>query len=645
MHLLTLDFESFWSQTHSLSKMSPIEYVMHPETEIISCSAKVNDGEILVVFGEDDVHRLLTECSIDGSLAIAHNMSMFDSMIVAWRLKLKPRMWGCTLAMARPLHGRTPVGLSLAKLVRHYDIGTKDSSALTNTKGKHLADFTPSEIAAMRVYNRDDTEQCYKLFGKLRPHTSNRELWTIDSSIRMLVDDVFELDTPLLQVALKREQAKKRKTLLALADQLGIEPSESDEATAQGVKDELMSAPKFAALLKSLAVDVPLKPSPKDPDKWIPALAKTDPAFTELLEHDNEIVAAAAAARLEMKSTLLESRIQAFLATGAVRGGRLPIPTKYAGAHTYRDSGELYNALNLPRIDRDKNHRVVPKLTNSLRLSLRAPKGKVVIVADLSGIEMRINHTLWRVGYSTALWKNDPTADIYKPTAASYYGISEDQVDKQQRQYGKTLQLACGFQCGPGSFKDFARKFGITLTDDEATAGVYAWRNMTPEIADRDNGGWARCQRALDYILAGKEVNIDPWGLTHTCRQGVVLPDGNLIRYPDLRHVVDERNGRTAYKYGQGRHTNFIYGGKEDENIVQALGRVILMDNVREFWRRTGLWTALRVYDEAVYVVDEGVAQALLDELLQIMRTSPKWWPELVVWSEGDMAEAYGLAK
>lgn len=651
MHLLTLDFETYYSQEHSLSKMSPIEYVMHPDTEIISCAAKVNDGESIVVFGEDETHRLLTECEVDDSLAVAHNMCMFDSMLLAWRLKLRPRMWGCTLSMARPHFGRVLPKLSLDALDRHFGgAGKEHAQALVNAKGKHLADFTPAEIAHMRVYNRSDCEKHYRLFKILRPMTSNREMWTIDSNIRMLVDDVFILDQSLLEAALVREQRKKRKTLIALADKLwpGREIGEdvSETLLADQVKSELMSAPKFSRLLESRGVEVPMKPSPKDEDRMIPALAKTDPGLTELLEHEDEVVAAATAARLQMKSTLLETRIESFLRTGAVRAGRLPIPAKYWGAHTGRDSGELYNALNMPRIVRDKDDKIVPKLTNALRLSLRAPKGKVVIVADLSGIEMRVNHFLWKVKYSTQRWQRDPTADIYKPTAAHYYGIDETEVSKAQRQFGKVLQLACGFQVGPPKFKAFAwGQFRLEISDDEARDGVYGWRDMTPEIADRYEGGWAKCQRALDHIIAGQEVDIDPWGLVHTCKEGIVLPDGNLLRYPDLRQVVDDKTGRTAYKYGRGRHTTYIYGGKEDENIVQGLARIILMDNVREFWRRTGLWTALRVYDEAVYVVDEKHAEGLLRELLSIMRTPPKWWRELVVWSEGDSAEAYGLAK
>ncbi len=38
-------------------------------------------------------------------------------------------------------------------------------------------------------------------------------------------------------------------------------------------------------------------------------------------------------------------------------------------------------------------------------------------------------------------------------------------------------------------------------------------------------------------------------------------------------------------------------------------------------------------------------AEELLDLLQGIMRTPPKWWPELVVWSEGSSAYTYGDAK
>jgi hypothetical protein len=46
-----------------------------------------------------------------------------------------------------------------------------------------------------------------------------------------------------------------------------------------------------------------------------------------------------------------------------------------------------------------------------------------------------------------------------------------------------------------------------------------------------------------------------------------------------------------------------------------------------------------------VYVVQNYKAQQMLDTLQCVMRTPPLWWPELVVWSEGDIAQTYGAAK
>jgi len=51
------------------------------------------------------------------------------------------------------------------------------------------------------------------------------------------------------------------------------------------------------------------------------------------------------------------------------------------------------------------------------------------------------------------------------------------------------------------------------------------------------------------------------------------------------------------------------------------------------------------VHDELVYVVPEDEAELMLDIVQEVMRTPPTWWPELVTWSEGDIADTYGDAK
>lgn len=433
MKLIVGDFETFWSQTHSLSKMSPIDYVMHPDTEVISLSLKVDDAPTQVWFGEEAIREHLQAQDWSDVMLVAHNMSAFDAMVFAWRFNVQPKVWGCTLAMARPIHSKT-TGNSLAKLVEYYKLGVKDNTALLNTKGRHLKDFTAEEVDAMRIYNRDDTDQCHALFKVLLKHYNSAELWQIDATIRMLVEPKFMLSRQVLNKALSDVRIQKQQALEAMGRILYAEAYDDVEDVEEGVRSMLASTPRFKLLLESLGIDVPTKQSPTDPEKRIPALSKTDEEFLALQEHEDPVVALAASTRLDVKSTILQTRLESFLATGKALRGRLPIPLHYCGADTTgRWSGFMYNPQNLPRIDPSK-----PKLSDALRKSMIAPPGYKVVVADLSGIELRVNHFLWKVPTSMALYKTSPDkADLYKDFAAKLYNIPEAGVSKAQRQMGK----------------------------------------------------------------------------------------------------------------------------------------------------------------------------------------------------------------
>lgn len=638
MKIATVDLETYWSVGHSLSKMSPIAYCMHPDTEIISCAFKFDDGPTEVVFGEADVIAYASKIDWSEYWVIGHNLSGFDAMILSWRMNIKPMMWGCTLAMSRPIHAKNAGG-SLARLVEHYNLGVKDQSALVATKGKHLCDFTEQEIADMKVYNAADVDQCYALFKKLVPQTRKAEVKLIDMTIRMLVEPQFDADVDLLYKTLKEEEIRKRNALLEAAKAMDVhDPLISEEENLAEILKVLSSAAKFAKFLQSLGVEVPTKVSPTT-GKEIPALAKTDEDFIALQEHDNPVVATAAAARLDAKSTILQTRIQAFIdAASAHPQAKVPIPLKYYGADTTgRWSGWGYNPQNLPRVNPYN-----PRPSDALRRSLIAPAGKKVVVADLSGIELRVNHFLWKVPSSMAMFQADPEkADLYKDFASKLYDIPFDEVSKEQRQVGKVAHLGLGFGAGYKTFQKVAKLMGgVDITEEESEDIVNKWRDSYYEITS----GWRTCHAVLPTIMRGATGNaVDPWGMVTPCPEGLKTPKG-YIRYPDLR---TERNddGRMEFVYGHGRNKARIYAGKIDENIVQHLARCVIADNALEVWRKTGHNPALTVHDELVYVVDEDEAESVLDIVQQIMRTPPEWWPELVTWSEGDIADTYGDAK
>jgi len=640
-----VDFETYWSQTHSLTKIHPVEYVMHPETEIQSVAVQVNGDQPFVIFGEENIREWADATDFSDAMLIGHNMSGFDAMICAWRFGMKPKAWGCTLAMARALGYAKTVGGSLKKVAADLGVGQKLDLEATNTKGKKLKDFTPEELKAMEEYNIVDTELCAGIFDRLAPQLGQRELRLIDITIRMLVEPQFELDIGLLEHTLTDIQEAQRKVLLDVAEEIADEPIElmTEDERVEIAKKILASAPKFAKYLKAKGVEVPTKQSPSNPEKLIPALAKTDEAFLALQEHEDFDVAAAASARLNVKSTILESRIQQFIACGNAADGKMPVALNYYGADTTgRWSGTMkMNQQNLPRINPYK-----PRPSDSLRKSLRAPDGYKVVVADLSGIELRVNHFLWKEPSSMALFQADPEkADLYKDFASNLYNKPIEEVTKQERQVGKVAHLGLGFGAGAKTFQNVAKLMGgVDLSEQESGEVVAKWRGKYGRIAS----GWRTCHDSLANIYYRHYgVNIDPWGLCQTAEGGIKTPLG-MIRYPHLREELNEETKRSEWMYGENRRKARIYAGKVTENIVQHLAREVISDHMLKV-TRTPLGKmyppALTVHDELVYVVRNEHAQEMLDLVQEIMRGGVTWWPELVTWSEGDIADTYGDAK
>lgn len=646
MQVVTLDYETFYDVGHSLTNMSPIEYVMHPDTDILSVAIKINNEPTQVYFG-DEIAPAQDAIDWSNSIVVGHNMSGFDSLIMSYRYGINPKMWACTQAMARPFYTKTSAswvddygnmvtreGVSLAKLAAELGLPAKGSLEKTNTKGKRLKEFTAEEIELMREYNKLDTEICYMLFKHLIQKTPPRELKILDMTIRMLTEPAFELNTKLLKDTLKEEQARKQLMLLDIATMIGVyKPGMTDEEAAEAARKTLASASKFSELLRSYDVEVPMKPSPTNPDKQTPALAKTDQAFIDLQNHPEPMIAAAAQARLGVKSTILESRIGQFL--NCMVGDKLPIFLNYYGADTtgrWGGGGNL-NQQNLPRIG--KEH----KPTDALRKSLRAPKGYKVVVADLSGIELRINHFLWKVPSSMALYQANPEkADLYVDFASTLYNVKPEDVSKEQRQIGKIAHLGLGFGAGAATFKQVAKIMGgVEMSDIDAQEVVQKWRDTYTEIQQ----GWRTCHAALDAIVAGKREQIDPWGLCWTDPEGIKTPQG-MIRYPSLRQEINEAQ-KTEWVYGHGRNKARIYAGKIDENIVQHLAREVIADIMLKVKKRYKI--VLTVHDEVCILVPEAEAEEALKFMLDIMKEPTEWWPELVKSAEGAYGDTYGDCK
>jgi DNA polymerase I-like protein with 3'-5' exonuclease and polymerase domains len=626
--IVTLDFETYYDKDYSLSKITTEQYIRHRDFEVIGVAAKINDGPTEWFSGPAmQTKKFLEQFDIPNSYLLAHNMA-FDGAILAWKFCLKPRYYLDTLSMARPITGLT-IGGSLAALAKKFCLGEKGTEVV-NALGKRRADFTAEDLARYGEYCKNDVEITYTLYQILRQFSTPKEQYIIDLMIRMYTDPVLKLDRDLLLEHLQNVQVKKEKLMAMIDAAIG--------------RDELMSNDKFAEVLRKLGVEPPVKVSLRT-NKLAYAFSKTDQEFKDLLEHDDPRVQAVVSARLGVKSTLEETRTESFI--GIADRGPLPIMLNYYGAHTGRASGgDKMNLQNLPR-------------GGTLRKAIRAPKGHAVVAVDSSQIEARV--VGWLAGQNDLVEDFRNGVDIYSKFATNVYGRpvnrKRKEIDPQTgKEYfpdfvagfvGKTCILGLGYGMGKDKFKATLKigqpGLSLDIEIEEAERIVNLYRDTYPNIVEL----WSAAGKSLDKMVRGYDYEFGT-GVTLKCSQdGIILPNGMLVRYPNLTKA---ENG---YTYDTRKGKIKIYGGKIVENVVQALARIVVFDQMakidQELRRRDTLEqrskVVLTVHDEVVAVVPEKDAEQTLAFMSEVMSTPPKWAAGLPVACEGDFALTYGDCK
>lgn len=415
MDIYTIDFETYYDRDYSLSKITTEKYVRDERFEAILVGIKKNKGPVKWV-PKPLIEAVLKSIDFSGAAVLCHNTA-FDGAILSWRYGVKPKLWLDTLSMARPLHSVT-VGGSLKALTQYYKLGAKGDEVI-NALGKRYVDFSQDELARYAAYCVNDVEITYQLWEKLKREFPQRELLVIDQTLRMYTEPKIEFDTNLLAQHLSEVRSTKAKLLELVAEAMGMGEAFDIEA----LKPVLMSNNNFAALLDKLGVEPPTKVSAKT-GKVAYAFSKTDATFTALLEHPDERVRAAVEARLGVKSTLEETRTQAFM--GIAERGPLPIMLNYYGAHTGRFSGgDKVNLQNLPS-----------RGNTTIRRALKAPEGYEIIACDSSQIEART--VAWLAGQTDLLEAFREGRDVYSEFASDVYGRTITKADYTERFVGKT---------------------------------------------------------------------------------------------------------------------------------------------------------------------------------------------------------------
>ena len=621
MDLVTIDFETYYDKDFSLSKMTTEAYVRDPRFEVIGVGIKVNNYPTDWYSG-DNVGKFLNSLDYRNKAILCHHTA-FDGAILSWHFGIKPKLWFDTLSMARPLHQMT-VGGSLKALSTYYGLGQKGEEVI-QALGKRRTDFTPEELARYGEYCRNDVELTHALFNKLKRGFPVSELMTIDQTLRMYTEPVIELDRGVLENHLEEVKTRKR----MLINDLGL-TGISDEA----ITKTLMSNQIFAKYLANLGVTPPTKVSART-GKEAFAFSKTDKAFTDLLEHPDERVQTAVAARLGVKSTLEETRTENLIRVSD--RGRLPIMLNYYGAHTGRFSGgDKLNLQNLPR-------------NGAIRRALKAPEGHVIISSDSSQIEARM--VAWLAEQHDLVEAFAQGRDVYSEFASEVYGRTITKADKVERFVGKTCILGLGYGMGAEKFRRTLEigqgGISVKVTIEEAQRIVQIYRQKNHRIVAL----WARCNHALGGIVARQSGMISKM-VTYD-EDGIKLPNGLYIRYPALRssqnnyeYIADARTYAKAAKNrvmtGEMQDIDWtkIYGGKVTENVVQAMARIVVSEQMNKVGQKYHV--AFQVHDEIIITAPENDATNAEKFIVGCMSTPPAWAPELPVACEAGTAKNYG---
>ena len=620
MKLITLDFETYYTKEFGFSRLTTEEYIRDPRFEVIGVAVQVEDGEPEWFSGDrESLRKWLWKFDWKNSMVLAHN-TLFDGAILHWHFGITPAVFLDTLCMARAIHG-VDAGGSLAKLATRYQVGEKGTE-VNDAIGKARLDFTPEDLAQYGEYCKNDVRLTYDLFNIMSKGFPMEELKLIDMTLRMFTHPLLYVDQETLTERLTDLLSEKSELLGSLKEQLKCE-------TEEDVRDKMSSNPKFAKVLESFNIIVPLKKSPTT-GKEVPALAKKDEGFIALTEHEDTFIQHLCAVRLGTKSTLEEKRIERFMEIGKRNKGMMPIPLKYYGAHTGRWSGtDKINFQNLPSRDVKKK---------ALKKAIVPPDGYMVINSDSSQIEARV--LPWLAGQDDVVKQFADGEDVYSVFATEVYGRPISKKDPTERFVGKTCILGLGY--GTGALKlqhtlSTSQPVSVKLDEEECKRIVGVYRDKNDKVVDL----WGEADRMLNQMLNGNITKPLQFG-KHACvfydNDGIILPNNMRIRYTNIRR--EDIDGKSQIVYDSRKGTISIWGGAVVENVVQALARIVVgaqMVEINDTYR-----VALTVHDAAVVVIPDDEVDEAINLITGLMSKPPAWADGLPVACEAKAGATYG---
>lgn len=390
------------------------------------------------------------------------------------------------------------------------------------------------------------------------------------------------------------------------------------------------------------------------------------------------------------------------LANGTSADGRLRGTLQFSGAsRTRRWAGRLFQPQNLPRPTLDQEDidagieamkvgcadlvvdNVMELASSSVRGTIIAPKGRKLVVADLSNIEGR--DQAWLAGETWKLkafraFDEGTGPDLYKMAYGKSFGVRPEDVTKDQRQVGKVQELALGYEGGVGAFVTFAAAYGIDLEvlarqairaippevlgqahimlqwhrekgrnpphdlglTDQAwlvcESFKLAWRAAHPAIASLWGELAAGARQAIEWPQQTVQI-----GMLKARRDGnwlrIALPSGNVMCYPSPQLVGDDITYMGVNQYSRKWSRLKTYGGKLFENVCQSVARDVMAHNMPAI-EAAGYQIVLTVHDEVITEAPD-TSDYSAEHLAALLAANPPWAPDMPLAAAGFETDRY----
>lgn len=640
---LTVDLETYSSV--DISKAGAFKYIEAPDFEILLIAYAWGDGPVqvldLAAFGSclEELQDVKAGLLDPDTVKVAHNSAFERAALAKWLgCDLPPEEWVDTMVLAA-MNG-LPLSLdSVGAALQLRDQKIKEGTSLityfckpckptlaNGGRTRNLPEHAPEKWDRFVEYCRRDVEVTQAIYGRLHrfPVTDfERKVWALDARINergVLVD--LDLVNACIDVDLELQNSHR----VEMQRLTGLDNPNSvaqlrDWLETVGISVESLNKATVADLLQTIP----------------------DPTTRRVLQ----------LRRLLSKTSIKKYQT---MTAAACEDGRVRGLLQYYGAgRTGRWAGRLVQVQNLPQnhlaaigkvreLVRERDletlalcYDSVPDVLSQLtRTALIAKPGHTFLVADYSAIEARVIAYL-----ANEQWRKDVFAGdgkIYEASYAKAFHVPVESVKKgsPERQKGKIMELALGYQGGVGALKAFgADKMG--LTEQEMQELVTQWRQASPAIPRF----WRDAERAAKNAIEnpGRTFTL-PCGVKYRKDADALrceLPSRRVLSYWSARleegSIVFLALNQTTRKWEKAQ----TWGGRLVENIVQAYARDCLAVALVRL-DESGYQITFHVHDEIIAEAPEG---SRWEDMAEIMGQPIDWAPGLLLRGDGYETKFY----